>query len=153
MQPVRHGQLRRPNGMRQVDIQQREMARRAAAVVFGLGRVGTGRMPEAGPVRLVDAGAGTHDVDVAEFLERDVEHVGEGGPRGHVRLDEDGARGLIRAAAAATVVLGEESLCFGPEAEVCEDDVAVAGEEEGGEGEVDAGSCAGAIIRGVFVLV
>lgn len=35
-------------------------------------------------------------------------------------------------------VLGDEGLGFGAEVEVCEEDVAAVGEEEGGEGEVYA---------------
>lgn len=138
---MHNGQLRRADGMRQVDVQLGEVARGAEDVVLGLGRT-AGRVPEVGPVRLVDARARTHNVDVAERLERDVEHVRQRGPRRHVCLDEDGA-GAACPFLGGVAVLGDESLCLWPKAEVCEDDVAVAGEEKGGEGEVDTGSCAG----------
>jgi hypothetical protein len=42
-------------------------------------------------VRIVDAGAWTEDVDVAEFSNGSVKHAGEGGPGGYVCLAEDGA--------------------------------------------------------------
>lgn len=132
VQPVRHGELRRADGMRQVDVQERIVARVGAGFVAGAGRAG--RVPEAGPRGLVDAGAGTHDVDVAEFLERDVKEVRQGGPRGHVGRDKDGARAVV-----VVAVLGDEPLCFGAETEIGEHDVAVARQQERCEGEVDAG--------------
>lgn len=108
----------------------------ALGVVAGLGGAGAGGVPKVGPVRLVDAGPRAQDVDTAKLAAGDVEEVRERGPRGHVRLDEEGAR-LLRVGGAGRV-LGDEPLGLGPEGEVGEDDVAVAGQEECREGEVDA---------------
>lgn len=137
---MRHGQLRGPNGVRHVDVEEGVVPGGAVGVVPGLGGL-AGQVPEARPVRLVHAGARAQHVDVAKFAARDGEHVCERGPRRHVRLDKDGARppaGRRGARRFTGAVLGDQSLRLGSEAKVCEDDVAVARQEEGREGEVDA---------------
>lgn len=130
VQPQRERQLRRADRVRDVDVEQLVVP--PVRVVAGLGR-GARRVPEVGPVRLVDAGAGAEDVEVAEGGERGREQVAQRRPRRHVRLVEGGARRL-----GGVVVLADEVLGLGPQGDVGEDDVAVAGEEEAGEGEVDA---------------
>ena len=80
---------------------------------------------------LVDAGAGTDDVDGAEFPVCDTEHALQMLPVADVGPLEDGFGG------GGAGVVGDEVLGFGPEGEVGEEDVAVFGEEGAGEGEVD----------------
>lgn len=133
VQPVREGQLRRADGVRQVDVQEGVAARLAVGGVPALGAAR--RVPEVGPVGLVDTGPWTDDVDGPELPDGHVEHVGQGRPRRHVRLGEDGPWAL-----AGVAVLCDELLGIGPEGEVCEDDIAAARQKQSCKGEVD--SCA-----------
>ena len=80
-------------------------------------------MPEITKGWLVDAGAGTDDIDASETGNGGIEHGLKGGPVCDVCFLEDGVLG----------VGGDEGLGFGAEGEVCEDDVGAVGEEEAGE--------------------
>ena len=127
---VRDGELRRADRVREVDVQ--------AGVAAGVGRVAAGGLargvPEGGPVRVVDAGAGADDVHGLEVLFRGGEEVGERGPGRHVGFYKAGAGG-------GGGVFLQEGLGFRAEGEVGEDDVAAVGEEEGREAEVYSWEC------------
>ena len=95
-------------------------------------------MPEVGPVRVEDAGAGADDVDCAEGGEGCGEEGGELGPGGYVCGVEEGGWGGGGGGGGGWGVSREEVLGFGAEGEVGEEDVAAFGQEEGGEGVVYA---------------
>lgn len=117
VKPVRYGDLRGADGVRQVDVQQGIVT--PVRAILALRR--PGGEPEVRPVRLVDSGAGADDIEASEFAERSLEHPGESRPRGHVGFDEQGSRGFVSGR-----VLGDELLGFGAEREVCDDDIAIA---------------------------
>lgn len=92
-------------------------------------------MPEGGGGGLVDAGAGDDDVDgAAEVAGCGREERGERGPGRDVGFLEDG----FSEPGGWGGVGGHEGLGFRAEGQVREEDVAAAGEEERGEGEVYA---------------
>lgn len=69
-----NSELRSANRMRDINIQTRIPSRVNVVSYF---RTGSARwVPEIRPVRVVDARAGTEDVDVAEFCDARGEHAG-----------------------------------------------------------------------------
>jgi hypothetical protein len=127
---MRDRQLRHPNRMRHVDIQRGVMPE-PLHWVLGRRPRGPRRMPEAAVCGFEDAGTGADEVDAAELGLRQVKNAGEVSPVRHVCGHEDGAW-----SAGLFAVRIDDFLGFRAEGKIGENDVALAGEEEGGKFEV-----------------
>ncbi len=125
--------------MRDINVKQRIMPHSIRRIGRVFRSCCTGRVPEIGPVRFEDAGAGTYDVSSAELLISYVKGVVEVGPFHDIGFDEH--------AAGLSGVVVDEFLCFGTQAEVGDDDVAIVGEEEFGEAVIDALRQTSALLR------